>query len=186
VSRTIVAIASSMMLALSACSDSGAGATTSSTGAAPTTVGTVGTDSAAAPPLRVDLIHDAAAAVEAQLGGPQSYYEINATPDLVNLFVAGEGGAVTAFVFVAGVLTSEELPGEAGGATFRAEALDFDPATVTSRVTSELPTSRQDVFEIVGGPGGTVQYSIVVTSAAGGQLIVQVARDGTVLSVDPV
>jgi hypothetical protein len=89
-------------------------------------------------------------------------------------------------VYIAGVLTSEALPGTAGGATFRADALDFDPEAVTEQVTAELPTSRQDAFEIVGGPGGSVQYSIVVTSAAGGQLIVQVAPDGRVIQVDPV
>ena len=179
-SRTSLAIASSVVLALGACSDSGGGATTTTVTAATTTP-------AGAPALRVDLVDDAVLAVEADLGGPQEYYEINATPALVNLFVAGAGGSVTAFVFVAGVLTSEALTGEAGGATFRADALAFDPATVTSHVTSELPTSRQDVFEIVGGPNGTVRYSIVVTSAVGGgQLIVQVDPDGTVLAVDPV
>ena len=56
-----------------------------------------------------------------------------------------------------------------------------------SAVTTELPTSRHDAFVIEGGPDGAVRYSIIVTSAVGGgQLIVQVDPDGTVLEVDPV
>jgi hypothetical protein len=38
---------------------------------------------------------------------------------------------------------------------------------------------------IEGGPDGTVQYSIVTSSAAGGQLVVVVGKDGAIQSVDP-
>jgi hypothetical protein len=93
---------------------------------------------------------------------------------------------VTAFAYVGGVLTSEELTGDAQGATFRADSVEFDEDAVTARVTAELPTSRQDAFEILGGPDGSVVYSIIVTSAAGGQLIVQVGPDGTIAEVNPV
>jgi hypothetical protein len=161
-----------------ACSESGDSAPPRSIGSAPAAVDT-------GAPLRVDLIDHAVTAVEAELGGPQDYFEINATPALVNLFVADEGG-VTAYAYVAGVLTSEDLTGAAEGTTFRAGALDFDPARVTSAVSAELPTSRQEAFEILGGPDGMVLYSVIVTSAAGGQLIVEVASDGTIVAVDPV
>lgn len=172
------------LLTSGACSDSGNDAA-STTATAAATAATGSAPAAGGAPLRVDLIDDAIAAVEQELGGPQEYYEINATPALVNLFVAGDGTSVTAYVYVGGVLTSQPV-GEADGATFRAEALELDPDLVTSRVTRELSTSRQDAFEILGGPEGTVLYSIIVTSAAGGQLIVQVSGDGTIGAVDPV
>jgi hypothetical protein len=170
------------------CSDSNSGdspSTTSPSSGPSTSTGTPAA-SAAGAPLRVDLIDDAVAAVEAELGGRQDYFEINATPGLVNLFVARDAGGVTAFAYVAGVLTSEDLTGAAEGTTFRADALNFDPARVTDAVSAELPTSRQDAFEILGGPNGAVIYSVIVTSSAGGQLIVEVGPDGTIAAVDPV
>ena len=42
----------------------------------------------------VEQIDDAVIALEAELGGPQEYFEINATAQLVNLFVAFEGGGI--------------------------------------------------------------------------------------------
>ena len=73
----------------------------------------------------------------------------------------------------------------AEGATFSADAVTFDPATILDGVTSELPDSDIVVFSIVGGPGGAVQYSARVQSAAGGTLDVLVGPDGAVQSVDP-
>jgi hypothetical protein len=135
-----------------------------------------------ASPLRVDLIDDAVSALEEQLGAPQEYYEINATAALVNLFVAGDGG-VTAWVYLDGELSSEELTGTPEGATFRADAVAFDPDTVLDTVGTELPTTRQDAFEILGGPDGVVKYSVIATSAAGGQLIIQVGPEGNIIEV---
>ena len=127
----------------------------------------------AAAPLRVDLIDDAIAAVEAELGGPQDYFEINATPALVNLFVARRGDGTCNRVRVP--RRRADLGGARGdGGRARPsarDALDFDPATVTRCVDGRAADdSRQDVFEVLGGPEGTVVYSVIVTSAAGGQL----------------
>ena len=59
-------------------------------------------------------IAPAIAALEAELGGPQQYFEINATPQLVNLFVADAAtAAVTPFVYVGGSLAET---GQAAGA----------------------------------------------------------------------
>jgi hypothetical protein len=152
-----------------------------------TTTPIVGADCAVREPtLRVDLIDEAVAAVEAELGTPQQYFEINATDLLVNVFVAlDDATKVQAFVYLQGELNSQ-APQQAQGSTFAAEAVDIDPQRVTSCVTDELPASTASAFEIIAGPDGTPTYSLVVDSAAGGQLIVAVDGEGRVLSVDPV
>jgi hypothetical protein len=163
-----------------ACSgDDAAGRTTSVT--------LVAADCAArTPTLRVDLVDDAIAAVETQLGGLQQYFEINATDLLVNLFVAVDDATkAQPFVFLQDELNSQE-PKAAEGNTFAASAVDFDPQTVTSCVADELPQSQATAFEVLGGPGGAVGYSVIVNSPEGGQLVVAVDGDGHVLSVDPV
>ena len=138
------------------------------------------------PPPRVDLIAEAVAALEAEMGGAQQYFEINATPRLVNLFVALNDGAVAqSWVYFDGQLTSQEGQ-PAQGNTFSSAALDFDADTVLDGVVGELPTSVFDAFTVEGGAGGIVRYSVIVTSSAGGQLVVIVGPDGAVISVDPV
>lgn len=137
--------------------------------------------------LRVDLIGPALDAVEAERGGPQQYFEVNATSALVNVFVADpEAGTVIPYVFVDGELAARDAS-PAQGATFGRDALDdLDPATVTDQVSADLPDSVQDAFVMEGGADGSVRYSVVVSSLAGGQLLVIVAGDGTVLSVEAV
>ena len=138
------------------------------------------------PPPRVDLIVEAVAALEAELGGSQQYFEINATPRLVNLFVALNDAAVAQpWVYFGGVLTSQDGQ-PAQGNTFGADTLDFDPQAVLSGVVAELPGSVFDAFIVDGGPAGTVRYSVVVSSTAGGQLVVVVDPAGAVLSVETV
>ncbi|MEP7201750.1 MAG: hypothetical protein ABI894_04020 [Ilumatobacteraceae bacterium] len=135
-------------------------------------------------PPRVDLIDDAVAALEAQLGGPQQFFEINATSSLVNLIVALNDGTVAQpWVYVQGDLSSSE-GAEASGFSFSGTALDFDPDTVLSKLQAELPQSSPDLFFVEGGQGGVVQYSVAVTSKQGGQLVVVVGPDGTIQSVD--
>jgi hypothetical protein len=145
------------------------------------------TECPAKPPvLRVDLISTAVERVEAELGGPQQYFEINATDLLVNLFVSVEDGTkVKPYVFIEGELNSKD-PQAAEGNTFAASAVDLDPQKVTSCVAAELPESQATAFEIIADAQGTPQYSIVTTSPQGGQLIVAVNGQGQVLSVDPV
>jgi hypothetical protein len=93
---------------------------------------------------------------------------------------------VTPYVFVDSTLSPGEPISGARGETFEADAVDLDPSRVTSCVTTELPQSEQTAFEILGGPNGAVRYTVIVTSQAGGQLLVQVAGDGTIVAVDPV
>ena len=108
----------------------------------------------------VDEIGPAIAAVEAELGGPQQYFEVNATPQVVNVFVATDGAtAVTPYVYVGGELAPAGAAEPAEGATFAADALTFDPATVLDGLTAELPGSDVVLFTVLGGPGGAVQYT---------------------------
>lgn len=166
------------VLVITACSDS--------SGGAGSTVAPVVSSANAPERPAVDLIDDAVAALEAELGGPQRYFEINATGSLVNLFVAFNADAlVQAWVYRDGELTSqEEQPAQ--GNSFAAEALDFEPTAVLDGVSAQLPGSSLTVFVVEGGPNGAVQYSVVVDSASGGQLVVVVDPTGEVLSVDPV
>jgi hypothetical protein len=165
--------------ALGACSGNGSSSVTEAS--PPTTIIAV----SSANLLRVDLIDDAVAALEARLGGPQQYFEINATPQLVNLFVAlNDAKLVQPWVYLDGELSSTDGR-EANGFTFARTALDFDPDKVLSRLQSELPQASPESFFVEGGEGGLVQYSVAVTSQQGGQLVVVVGPDGKVQSVDP-
>jgi hypothetical protein len=159
-----------------------AGACSGSSGATQTSPSTTVKASTALP--RVDLIDDAITALETKLGAPQQYFEINATAQLVNLFVAlNDDKLVQPWVYLDGELSSTEAH-EATGFSFARTALDFDPDKVFSGLQAALPQSRPDVFFIEGGQGGIVRYSVTVTSEQGGQLVVVVGRDGAVQSVD--
>lgn len=169
-----------MLLAVVALALVGVASSCSDDGSSPTS-----TVAPAAPP-RIDLIEAAVAAVEAKLGGPQRYFEINATRDLVNVIVSLNGGRLAQFWLYDGSLSSRE-PQPAQGFTFDAlDALAFDPDLVLGKVQSDLPGSQIDLFTIEGGDGRAVRYSLLITSAQGGRLEAVVAGDGTVVSVDPV
>jgi hypothetical protein len=143
----------------------------------------------AEPPLAVDQIAPAIAAVEAELGGPQEYFEVNATDVVVNLFLAGPAAdgssTVTPYAFSRGELTAQPAS-PADGNRFAGAAVQIDPLRVLSCVVGQLPSSTLTAFVVEGGPNGVVRYTVVVTSEQGGQLVVEVSGTGQVLSVDPV
>lgn len=132
-------------------------------------------------------IAPAITAVEAELGGPQEFFEINATPQLVNLFVASDDkSTATAYVYLGGELEPPAPPRDVtGGETFTAAELDFDPETIFTPIAEELDEPDVTQFVIVGGPGGVVQYSAFVASSAGGVLDVLLGPNGEVLGVNP-
>ena len=166
-------------IALGACSSDGG----SSAATPPPDTTTFGV-SAGTLPL-VGLVHDAVKALEAKLGGPQQFFEINATAHLINMIVAlNDGKVAQPWVYLDGELSSTE-GAAATGFSFAGSALDFDPDKVLSKLQAELPESSPDLFFIEGGEGGTVRYSVAVTSKQGGQLVVVVGPDGTVQSVTP-
>jgi hypothetical protein len=138
------------------------------------------------PPVVVDRIADAIAAVEAELGGPQRFFEINASDLLVNLLVASPDGAeVIPYVWIEGETTSAS-PSPAEGFTFPGSAVAVDPTRVTGCVERDLPSATVQAFVVLGGPDDGVQYSLITVSDQGGQLVIEVRPDGQVVSVDPV
>src|SRR3954452_19583538 len=132
------------MLMLSACSGKATPSTT--TIASSTTVNAAGTR---ALPL-VGQIDDAVAALQAKLGAPQQFFEINATTQLVNLIVAlNDGKVAQPWVYLDGQLSSAE-GSTANGHTFAAGALGFDPDAVLSQVRPKLPEASLDLFFVQG------------------------------------
>ncbi|MFZ2443961.1 MAG: hypothetical protein WAW51_16475, partial [Ilumatobacteraceae bacterium] len=99
--RCVAALCVTALVVLAACSDDTSPASSVESPAADST--TAGEDIATLP--IIDQIDAAVAALEAQLGGPQEYFEINATARLVNLFVALNDGAVAQpWLYLAGSL----------------------------------------------------------------------------------
>jgi hypothetical protein len=133
-------------------------------------------------------IRPAIEAVETELGTGQEFFEVTATPQLVNLFVAiEEATEAVPYVYLDGELQppAPALTG-ASGFTFTADDVDFDEATILDAVAAELPDSTIEALSIEGGEGGVVRYVISTLSAEGGRLDVTVGPDGAVLEVDPV
>ena len=134
--------------------------------------------------LLVSDIDDAVAAVAKVLGKTPEFYEINATPSLVNLFAAdGKGNAIN-FVYENGELDQETTVASAVGESFPAEGMSFN-GKVIARVEKELPDSILRAFSIINDhPNGGVQYRVVLKSDRGGQFAVFVEPTGKILGTD--
>ena len=136
-------------------------------------------------PLLVEQIRPAIAAVEAELGGPQQYFEVNATPTLVNVFVAAKGATeAIAYIYQAGVLQAPAQPESAHGPTFSSAEPSFDETTVLANVVGSLPDSTLRGFSAVGVEGGGVSYVVTVESPRGGSLEVMVGPTGAILGTN--
>lgn len=154
----------------------------------------LGGDDEPTPLLRVDLIDDGINAVRDAAGGEVAFYEVNATPDLVNLFAQVEGadGTTSAVSYVysdEGGLGAPETLADPTGSTFTADLVSFEPDTVLGPTSEELPSSIPRLFSITGaigvdGPASAVEYRIIMESLEGGSLGVLVRPDGSVIGVD--
>jgi len=136
----------------------------------------------------VSDIGPAIEAVESELGAGQEFFEITASPQVTNLFVAvDDATAAVPYVFLDGELQAPAptLTG-ASGFTFTGDAVDFDEDSILDAVTEELPDSTIESLSIEGGDGGIVRYVVSTLSLGGGRLDVTVGPDGSVLAVDPV
>ncbi len=187
--RAVVVVAGSLLVAVVAagCSNGDASSSTqlstspTSVEVAPSTVGPVGGEL----PI-IDQIDEAVAALDAELRGAQSFFEINATARLVNMFVALNNGAVAQpWVYLGGTLTSSEGQPASGG-SFGIAAVDFDPQVILSTVLTDLPDITIQSFYIHGDGQGNVLYGVLATTSKGGGLDVILGADGAVKSVDPV
>jgi hypothetical protein len=132
-------------------------------------------------------VRSAVEAVEREMGAGQDYFEVTATPQLTNVFVAiDDATAAVPYLFVDGELQppAPTLTG-ASGFTFTADAIDFDEDSILDAVAGELPDASIESLSVEGGEGGTVRYVVSVRSEVGGMLDVTVGPDGSVLAVDP-
>lgn len=143
--------------------------------------------------LRLDLIEDAISAVLAEEGEDVAFFEVNATPDLVNVFIQGPdlAGSTTAiaYVFDDDGLGAPAEPTAASGPTFTADLVGFDPEVMLDAVIAELPSSIPRVFSVIAppgteGPAEAVEYRVTMESVSGGSLSVSVRSDGSIVGVD--
>jgi len=169
--------------ALLGCSSSGGSSSSSTSTAAAAATTTAPPIAVGDAPLLIQDIRPAMAAVESTLGGPQRYFEVNATPTLVNLFVANtDGTQATAYVYAANKLEDPAPAKPASGPTFAASDVAFDQTKVLANIVAALPESRFRVFSVVGAaPPAVVNYLVTVDSTGGGELQVPVSADGRIL-----
>ena len=184
-SRRAVIIGVALLAALGGCTADGASPSSTPATATTTRSPTTATASPAELPI-IDQIDEAVAALETELHGAQSFFEINATAQLVNMFVALNNGSVAQpWLYLDGTLTSSEGQSASGG-TFDIGSVDFDPKTILSTVLTDLPDITIESFYIHGDGQGNVLYGVLATSPKGGGLDVVLDADGEVKSVDPV
>ncbi|MFZ9442578.1 MAG: hypothetical protein ACO276_01490, partial [Ilumatobacteraceae bacterium] len=67
------------------------------------------------PPLRVDLIDRALDAVEEARDSPVTYFEVNATPLVVNVFASSSNGTVVQYIYDGTALVGPSEPLAAEG-----------------------------------------------------------------------
>ncbi len=138
------------------------------------------------PPGFVADVRDAVAAVEAELGSGQEFFEVTANEQFTNVFVAIDGGTVAVpYLYVDGEL-QPPAPERAGaeGNTFRAEDIRFDDELLLAGVSAELPETSVDALSVYGDGVGAI-YVLGASSEVGGQLDIVVGPTGAILSVDP-
>ena len=167
-----------------ACSSSGGG----SKATTPVTICTPkdGTQQAAGDLPDVKKIPEAIAALEAKLGGPQQYFEVNATARVVNMFVALNNGTIAqAWAYADGSLSSTEGQ-KASGGTFAATDLGYQPDKVLGQIHQKVPDAILESFYVNGDSKGNVQYGVLASAQCGGGLDILVGPDGSVKAVDPV
>lgn len=138
-------------------------------------------------PAYVDDVSAAIDAVEAELGGPQEFFEVTSNDQFTNVFVAvDDSTAAIPYLFVDGEVQppAPRVDG-AEGDTFTRDDVDFDPDRVVGVAQAQLPDADVDAISVYGSPIGAT-YVLSATSATGGILDIVVGPDGSVLSVEPV
>lgn len=134
---------------------------------------------------RVDLIDDAIAAVEEHYGAPQEFFEVSANLEAVGFVVAVDDATMAeqGSYGADGEFVAPEPVGEASGATFTADRIEFDEDTIFDRLLDELDNPVIVDFAIQGGPNGVAIYDATIASDSGGVLLVLLGADGTIQGV---
>ncbi|MFM7044183.1 MAG: hypothetical protein ACKOYG_01340 [Ilumatobacteraceae bacterium] len=177
-----LALAAVAMAALVACSESEPGGQTSPS----VTI----CDPDAAPQAAADLpdvamIDVAIEALRGELGAEPEFFEVNATPQLVNMFVAlNDATMVQAWLYADGELSTQPAR-EAVGGTFTADLIAVDPGTVFDTVRAEVPDAVVTTFYVHGNGEGGVQYGLLASTVCGGGFDITIGPGGAVLAVDP-
>jgi hypothetical protein len=149
----------------------------------------VATDAPVAGPTELpEAVLAALAAVDEALGGPQTYFEVTATAQFTNVFVAvDDATAAVPYVVRDGAV---EAPAptleDVSGFTFVAADVVFDAAVVLGRVATELPGATIQSLSVEGADTGAPRLVVAVLSGQGGRLDVVVTPDGAIISVEPV
>ena len=133
------------------------------------------------------MIDSALDAVDEVLGADVAYFEVNATSQVVNVFVARNGNSVVQFIYDGTSLVGPTTPVDATGTMFERGLIDVD-ADVLDTVLAELPDSEPSMFVITGA--GTdpvalrVELRILMRSSKGGELAVMVDSGGAIIGTD--
>jgi hypothetical protein len=136
--------------------------------------------------LAIDDVPAAVEAVEAALGGPQQYTEINVGSDLVNLFVAADGGQELAYVYRGGTLSAPPAPADATLPAFDLTGVDLTVAAgLDTRLGAELGGEAELTRLALQVVDGAPRFVAVVVSSRGGALAVLVSGSGEILGVNP-
>lgn len=150
--------------------------------------------------VRVDLLDNAVQAVQewnakmdpgliANGEGELQYFEINATSELINLYVASiDKTAAFAFIYdTKNGLTGPDSPKAASGSTFKWSDVDSDitKSKVYETVVAELPRSTISRFVIGRDPDfGKLTYRVIMVSDQGGEFAAYVEPSGKIIGGD--
>lgn len=135
-------------------------------------------------PLRIDAMAAAVEAVETERGGEQRYFEVNASPTLVNVFVDGGDETEISYVYdaVAHELSDPVVQEPTLAQTFAWSQVDFDAGAVLTKALDALPSSLPRLFSVTAGEDDALFYVVTLESTQGGVLDVLVDRRGEILS----
>lgn len=140
------------------------------------------------PPLSLEDVAPAVQAVEAELGSPQRYTEINVQPDLVNLFVVVGADDELAYVYRDGELETPDAPTAQppGVREFSLDGVALDRVPTFDDVLAEqLPESRLARLMLSSTEAGGLVWTATLLSPKGGALDVLLSPDGVVVGAVP-
>ena len=118
--------------------------------------------------LQVQDIAPAVAAVEARLGGPQQYTEINATTEGVNLFVADAAGQEVSWLYADGALQDPGAAAPAQGTPFALSGVDITAGPkLVDQVQHQFPGATVVAVAVLQLPGTGLELGAQVALGQG-------------------